>query len=50
MMGGDLLRRLPDGAWPDPPTPVAEGDLVLESIDFRDALAALYARTPVAAR
>ncbi len=44
-IGGDLLRRLPDGSWPDQPTVIVEGDLVLESIGFRVALADLYART-----
>jgi Uma2 family endonuclease len=45
--GGDLLRRLPDGSWPDRSTWV-DGDLVLDSIGFRIALAELYARTPLA--
>jgi Uma2 family endonuclease len=45
--GGDLLRRLPDGSWPDRPTWV-DGDLVFESIGFRIALGDLYARTPLA--
>ena len=46
VVGGDLLRRLPDGAWPDRAT-VVEGDLVLDSIGFRITLAELYARTPL---
>ena len=47
-IGGDLLWRLPDGAWPDRPTSIVDGDLVLESIGFRVAVAELYARTPLA--
>jgi hypothetical protein len=46
-IGGDLLRRLPDGSWPDRATPVQEGDLVLESIGFRVPLLELYGRTPL---
>lgn len=46
-IGGDLLRRLPDGSWPDRPSLIVEGDLVLESIGLRVALADLYARTPL---
>ncbi len=34
MMAGDLLRRLPDGTWPDQPSPI-ETDIVLDSIGFR---------------
>ncbi len=46
-IGGDILRRLPDGTWPDRPDPFAAADLVLDSIGFRVALADLYARTPL---
>lgn len=49
-IGGDLLRRRQDGAWPDRATPVTEPDLVLESIGFHVALAELYARTPLTPR
>ncbi len=45
-VGGDLLRRLADGTWPDRAMPV-EGELALDSIDFRVSLTELYARTPL---
>jgi len=45
-MGGDILRRLPDGKWPDE-TSVVAGELVLESIGFRVAFPELYERTPL---
>jgi len=48
-VGGDILRRLPSGNWPDRPAPVVE-DLVLESIAFHVPLAELYARTPLMRR
>ena len=44
-IAADLLRRSPQGEWPDRPTAITEGDLVLESIGFRVAVADLYART-----
>ncbi len=44
--GGELLRRLPDGAWPEEPAAV-ETDLVLDSVGFRVALSELYARMPL---
>jgi Uma2 family endonuclease len=44
-IAAELLRRSPQGEWPERPIAAAEGDLVLESIDFRVALADLYART-----
>jgi Uma2 family endonuclease len=47
VMGGDLLRRQADGAWPDRPRWL-DRELVLDSIGFRVALADLYARTPLA--
>jgi Uma2 family endonuclease len=47
VVGGDVLRRLPDSAWPDRPVAFGDGDLVLDSIGFRVALADLYARTPL---
>ncbi len=40
----ELLRRLPDGAWPERPE-VVRGELMLKSIDFRAPLAEIYART-----
>ncbi len=45
-IGGDLLRRLPNGMWPDRPAPVVD-ELALKSIGFQVALADLYARTPL---
>lgn len=44
-IAAELLRRSPEGEWPDRPIAITEGDLVLESIGFRVALADLYART-----
>ena len=44
-IGADLLRRLPDGSWPREPDSVTEGDLALESIGLRTALADLYRST-----
>ncbi len=39
----DLLRREPDGAWPDDPLTLMPGDTVmLESIDFTAPIAAFY--------
>jgi Uma2 family endonuclease len=44
-IAAELLRRSPQGEWPDRPIAITEGELVLESIDFRVALADLYRRT-----
>jgi hypothetical protein len=44
-IAAELLRRSPQGEWPDRPIAITEGDLVPESIGFRVALADLYART-----
>jgi len=44
-ISGELLRRSPRGEWPERPIAITEGELVLKSIDFRVALADLYART-----
>ncbi len=44
-IGADLLRRQPDGSWPKEPEAVTTGDLVLDSIDFRITLSALYRTT-----
>ncbi len=44
-IGGDLLRRNPDGTWPDKPQSLDEGPFVLESIDFRGELSAFYRTT-----
>jgi Uma2 family endonuclease len=45
-MGGDILRRLPDGSWPDETSVVAD-QLSLESIGFRVTFSELYERTPL---
>jgi Uma2 family endonuclease len=45
----DVLRRGPDGHWPESPETVTEGELMLESIDFRAPLAGLYRTTGLAA-
>jgi Uma2 family endonuclease len=44
-MAAELLQRSPQGDWPDRPIAITAGDLVLESIGFRVALADPYART-----
>ncbi|MBV8091397.1 MAG: Uma2 family endonuclease [Alphaproteobacteria bacterium] len=44
-VAAELLRRSPESEWPDRPMSIGAGDLVLESIGFRVALADLYART-----
>ncbi len=49
-IGADLLRRLPDGNWPERPITITDGDLVLESIGFSVPLAALYRTTRLARR
>jgi Uma2 family endonuclease len=44
----ELLRRLPDGGWPEQTHPIDDGDLVLTSIGFRVPMTDLYARTGLA--
>ena len=44
-MVAELLRRPPQGEWPERPIAITAGELVLESIGFRVGLAGLYART-----
>lgn len=44
-VGVQLLRRAPDGSWPDVPLGIEAGELELESIGFRVPVAALYAGT-----
>jgi len=46
-VAAELLRRRPDGSWPDEPADMA-ADLVLDSIGLAASLAELYARTPLA--
>lgn len=43
-IAADLLRRLPNQAWPDEPVSHAGGALALESIGFETPLADLYTR------
>lgn len=49
-IGAELLRRGPDGVWPEGPTLLGPQDrLVLESVeDFEAPLAAFYRTTPLA--
>lgn len=44
----ELLRRAPDGSWPDRAVTMTDGVLALESIDFRVDLSSLYERTRLA--
>ena len=44
-VAAELLRRSPEGEWPDRPIAITAGDLMLESIGFQIVLAELYART-----
>lgn len=41
----ELLRRQPDGTWPDRPEKATEGDLILESLQFRAPLTEVYRTT-----
>jgi Uma2 family endonuclease len=47
-IGAELLRRNPDGTWPERPETIEEGDVVLDSIDFRAPIAGLYRTTRLA--
>lgn len=49
-IGAELLRRNTDGTWPQRPTIVERGDLVLDSIGFRVLLSELYRTTRLAQR
>jgi Uma2 family endonuclease len=44
-IGVQLLRRAPDGSWPDVPLAIEAGDLDLQSIGFRLPIAPLYTGT-----
>jgi hypothetical protein len=48
-IGVELLRRNQDGSWPNQPSSITTGDLMLESIDFHIPLAAAYRTTRLAA-
>lgn len=43
-IAADLLRKLPNQAWPDEPVSFTDGTLILESIGFDVPLPDLYAR------
>ena len=48
-IGAELLRRRPDGSWPERPEALGPEDtLALESIGFAAPLAAAYATTHLA--
>ena len=47
-IAAELLRRCADGTWPERVTVNSDGELVLDSIDFRVPLAELYVRTRLA--
>ena len=47
-IAAELLRRMPDGAWPERTEEITSGTLALDSIGFHMALAELYDRTPLA--
>ncbi len=49
-IGADLLRRQPDGNWPERPMHIETGSLTLESIALELALSDLYASTRLAPR
>jgi Uma2 family endonuclease len=46
--GAELLRRNPDSTWPERPQAIEQGELALNSIDFRVPLTALYRTTRLA--
>ncbi|MBN9510469.1 MAG: Uma2 family endonuclease [Alphaproteobacteria bacterium] len=47
-IGADLLRRQPDGNWPERPMHVETGSLTLESIGMQVPLSDLYVNTRLA--
>ena len=48
-IAADILRRSPEGAWPERTDQITGGDLILTSIAFRTPLTELYARTGLSA-
>jgi Uma2 family endonuclease len=48
-IAAELLRRTPEGKWPEEPERSHQGDLTLTSIGFRIPFTDLYARTGLAA-
>lgn len=49
-VGAEVLRRQPDGTWPERPDIVTESSLVLQSVGFRVSLTELYRTTRLAPR
>lgn len=47
-MRAELLRRDAEGNWPERPLVIEDGDVELQSIDFRVPLTTLYRRTRLA--
>jgi len=47
-VGAELLRRNPDGTWPERPLAIEQGELALDSIGLRVPLTALYRTTRLA--
>ncbi|HEX5325994.1 MAG TPA: Uma2 family endonuclease [Acetobacteraceae bacterium] len=47
-IGAELLRRSPDGTWPERPEMIEHGELQLDSIEFHVPIAALYRTTRLA--
>ena len=47
-IGAELLRRNPDGTWPDRPLSLEGGELTLESLGFTVSLQELYRTTRLA--
>lgn len=41
-IGADLLRRTPDGNWPERPETIEAGDLMLDSVGLRVKLSDVY--------
>ena len=48
VIGAEVLRRQADGTWPEKPEAFANGNLVLESLDFSVPLAEVYRTTRLA--
>ncbi len=46
-IGAEILRRRPDGTWPQEAETILDGDLILDSIGFRVPLADIYRTTPL---
>jgi Uma2 family endonuclease len=44
-VGADLLRRNPDGTWPDRPLVIDQGNIALEGIDYTAPIASFYRTT-----